>query len=308
MASTHQPTPATGRTSGDGVLFDEGYLKSIERLNLIARQRISSRRQAMRPSVKKGASLEFRDYREYSPGDDPRAVDWQAYMRLGHVYVKLYRQEEELDLWVLLDRSGSMDFGEPNKFDQARRIAAALAYIGMCNMDSASVNWFDGQLQPGCERMRGKGQVFRLLDQLAAVKSGGKTDLETAIKMFLGRVRKPGLVVLISDFYGLQKARFAIDRLCMFKHQTHVIQMVSPWELAPTLRGELRLVDVEGGGHQELTITDTMLRRYKEAFDEFTGEIRSHAMRRSVGYDLVRTDTAFDDFVTQMLQHGRLLA
>ena len=118
-------------------------------------------------------------------------------------------QEEELDLWVLMDTSGSMNFGDPNKFDHARRIAAALAYIGMANMDSATVAPFGADLRPSRQRLRGKGQIFRLLDELAAIQPAEGTDLKRTIKTFTTRVRRPGLVVLLSDFYGLAEARAA---------------------------------------------------------------------------------------------------
>src|SRR5215813_11455513 len=137
-------------------LFDKQFLQKLEYLDLIARRLVFGRQQALRPSVRKGATIEFKDFREYSPGDDPRTVDWSVYARLGELVIKLYRQEEELDLWVLLDTSGSMSFGEPGKFDHARRIAGALAYIGLANMDSAGVLPFEGDLLPGRERLRGR--------------------------------------------------------------------------------------------------------------------------------------------------------
>ena len=140
------------------LLFDKDFLHKLEYLDLIARRLVFGRQQARRQSVKKGASIEFKDFREYTPGDDPRTVDWSVYARLGELVIKLFRQEEELDLWVLLDTSGSMDFGEPNKFVHARRLAAALAYIGMGNMDSASVTPFHAEIQGGRERLRGRGR------------------------------------------------------------------------------------------------------------------------------------------------------
>lgn len=306
-----QTAPASStrkRSASVDALFDQGFLKKLEYLNLVARQLVHGRRQALRSSVKKGASIEFKDFREYTPGDDPRAVDWLAYARLGHLYVKLFRQEEELDLWVLLDRSGSMNFGEPNKFDHARRIAASLAYIGMSNMDSASVVPFDGELRPGLERMRGKGQIFRMMEFLAGLETAGRTDFERTVQMFVSRVRRPGLVVVMSDFYGLEKARAGLDRLRFLKHQVHVVQLVSPWERDPQLRGELRLVDVESGGRQDLTITDSMLKRYKAAFTGFSEELRKYSMKYSVGYHQAGTEMAFEEFVMQVLQRGRLLA
>lgn len=287
-------------------LFDKDFLKKLEYLDLVARRLVFGRQQALRTSVKKGASIEFKDFREYSPGDDPRTIDWSVYARLGELYVKLFRQEEELDLWILLDTSASMDFGEPNKFDHARRLAAALAYIGLANMDSASVVPFAQELGRGREKLRGRSRIFQLLDFLTQLPAQGETDFELATKKFVTRVRKPGLVVIISDFYGLLKAQSAIDQLRFFKHQLYVIQIASPWELDPPIRGEFRLVDTETSEHEDLTVTDSMLRRYKQAFTDFSAQLRSYSMKYSIGYSLADTETAFDDFVVKVLQRGGL--
>lgn len=289
-------------------LFDKDFLKKLEYLDLIARRLVFGRQQALRPSVRKGASIEFKDFREYSPGDDPRTVDWSVYARLGELVIKLYRQEEELDLWVLLDTSSSIDFGEPNKFDHARRLAAALAYIGMSNMDSSAVLPFSADLQRGRHGMRGRGKVFSLLDFLTGMKAGGTTDLAGIARAFVSRVRRPGLIVILSDFYGLSGARRALDQLRFFKHQLYVIQLVSPWELDPPIRGELRLVDCETAEHEDLTITDSMLRRYRKAFADFAADLRAYSMRHSIGYAQARSDEPFDDFLLKVLQRGGLVA
>jgi uncharacterized protein (DUF58 family) len=289
-------------------LFDKDFLKKLEYLDLIARRLVFGRQQALRPSDRKGASIEFKDFREYSPGDDPRTVDWSVYARLGELVVKLFRQEEELDLWLMLDTSGSMDFGEPNKFDYARRVAAALSYIGMSNMDSASVVPFTTELERGRPGMRGRGKIFPLLEYLTDLRSGGVTDLAAVAKAFSRRVRRPGLVVIISDFYGLSGACRALDQLRFFKHQLYVIQVAAPWEIDPPIRGELRLVDCETKSHEDLTITDSMLKRYRGAFERFSAELRSYSMRYSIGYAQARTDVAFDEFLVRVLQRGGLVA
>lgn len=289
-------------------LFDNEYLKKLEYLELIARRLVFGRRQAQRMSARKGASIEFREFREYSPGDDPRTVDWSVYARLGELVVKLYRQEQELDLWLLLDRSASMGFGELPKFDYARRVVGALAYIGMSDMDSASVLPFADALAPGCERLRGRGRIFRLLEFLSALDVGGTTSLTAVTRAFVTRVRRPGLVVLVSDFYGLQSAQHAIDQLRFFRHEVFAIQLATPWELDPTIRGDMRLVDVESDDRADIVITDSMLRRYRASFEHLSEEIRRHCMRRAVGYALVNTDTPFDTFLVEALQRGGLVA
>jgi hypothetical protein len=173
-------------------------------------------------------------------------------------------------------------------------------------MDSASVIPFDTEAHPGLYRMRGKGQIFRVMSYLEDTEFASRTDLVRAVQMFTskGGGRRPGLVVVLSDFYGLQAARTALDRLRFFKHQIHVIQLVCPWELDPPLRGELRLVDSESGQHQDLTITDTMLRRYKKAFAEFSSDLRRYAMTHSIGYDRANSEASFEDFVRSLLQRS----
>lgn len=289
-------------------LFDKAYLKKLEYLELIARRLVFGRQQALRQSVKKGASIEFRDFREYSPGDDPRMVDWSVYARLGELVVKLYRQEQELDLWVLLDSSGSMDFGDPNKFDYARRVAGALAYIGMANMDSAGVIPFADQLLTGRYQQRGRGRIFEVLNFLSALRASGQTDLAAVTRAFVSRIRRPGLVVLISDFYGLQSAKRAIDQLRFCKHEMFIIQVAAPWELSPPIRGEMRLVDCETAAHEDLTISDSLLRKYKAAFEASCAELKSYGMRYSIGYALAQSDVPFDAFLVNVLQRGGLVA
>jgi uncharacterized protein (DUF58 family) len=289
-------------------LFDKSFLKKLEYLDLIARRLIFGREQALRPSAKKGANIEFKDFREYVPGDDPRTVDWSVYARLRELVVKLYRQEEDLNLWVFLDTSRSMDFGEPSKFDHARQIAAALAYIGLGNMDSASILPFSAGLLQGRERLRGRGQIFALLDFLTGLPVDGRTDLIAAVRGYVSRVRRPNLVVLISDFYGLGQMRRALDQLRFFKHQIYVIQVVAPWELDPPIRGEYRLVDMESGLHEEFTITDTMLRRYRQAFAAQCEDLRRYSMKYSIGYSQALTSVPFETFLLEVLKRGGLVA
>ncbi|MEX2288055.1 MAG: DUF58 domain-containing protein [Planctomycetaceae bacterium] len=289
-------------------LFDRDFLKKLEYLNLIAKRLVFGRQQALRQSVKKGASIEFKDFRDYVHGDEPRTIDWAVYARLDQLVIKLYRQEQDLDLWVLLDASGSMDFGEPNKFDFARRVAAALAYIGMCNMDSAGVLPFSTELSDGRGGLRGKGRIFPLLEFLTNLHRQDQTDFARTARGFVARVRRPGLVVIISDFYGLQNAQRGIDQLRFFKHQIYIVQVASPWEVAPDIRGELRLVDSESAEHCDLVVSASLLRRYQKKFQEFRDDTRRYCMRYSLGYSLATTETPFDEFILAMLQRGGLVA
>jgi uncharacterized protein (DUF58 family) len=201
-----------------------------------------------------------------------------------------------------------MDFGDPNKFDYARRVAGALAYIGMANMDSAGVLPFSEQLLNGRYQQRGRGRIFELLNFLSGLAASGRTDLSAVTRAFVSRVRRPGLVVVISDFYGLTSAKRAIDQLRFCKHEIYVIQVAAPWELNPPIRGETRLVDRETSAHEDLTISDSLLRRYKAAFERSCAELKNYGMRYSIGYALAQSDVPFDAFLVNVLQRGGLVA
>lgn len=291
-----------------GSLLDPEFLKKLEYLELIARRLVFGRQQAQRLSVLKGASIEFRDYREYTPGDDPRTVDWLVYARLGELVVKLFQQEQDLELWLLLDRSASMRFGDPDKFTYARKLAAALAYIGMSNMDSSCVMPFSAGLAAAPNRLRGRGRVFELLRTLDALDPQGRTDLPVVAREFVARVRRPGLVVLISDFYGLQGARLAIDQIRFHRHQLFIIQVAAPWEIDPDIRGDLRLIDAESGEHADVVVTDGLLRRYKAEFARLGEELRTACMKYGIGYAFARSDIPFNDFLRRVLERGGLVA
>lgn len=209
-----------------------------------------------------------------------------------------------MHLWVLLDASRSMDFGQPNKFTVARQIAAALAYIGLCNMDSAGVVPFSRGLQAGLDRLRGRGRVFQLLDFLSALQAGDETDLERSAREFVARVRRPGLVVVLSDLYGLAAGQTALDRLRFFRHEVFVIPLADPRELSP----ELRLFDAETGGHRDLVVTESLLKKYRRRVDESREELRRYCMRYSIGHAPTTTDVPFDQFLRKVLETGGLVA
>src|SRR5215831_7804015 len=118
--------------------FDAKFLKTLEALNLLARRTLTGDDRADRLTPRKGASLEFNDYRRYAPGDEIRYIDWNVYARHGSLFVKEFTAEENVHVSLLLDASGSMSFGRPSKFEAARELAAALGYIGLANFDTVS--------------------------------------------------------------------------------------------------------------------------------------------------------------------------
>src|SRR5438093_13597498 len=141
-------------------ILDPTFLKKLERLSLVTRRPFAGQMKGEKRSVKRGTSVEFADYREYILGDDLRYVDWNMAARLEKLFVKLFIEEEDLYLALLIDTSKSMDFGNPNKLHFAARLAAALGYIGLSNYDRVSVSAFAAGLGAGLPTKRGKLAVL----------------------------------------------------------------------------------------------------------------------------------------------------
>ncbi|KAA3605151.1 MAG: DUF58 domain-containing protein [Planctomycetota bacterium] len=287
--------------------FDSEFLRRLEYLNVVARKIFAGLIRADRQSIKRGTSAEFADHRPYVPGDDFRHVDWHLFGRLEELFLKLYREEENLHMTILLDCSQSMDFGRTHKLSYALQVTAALAYIGMANMDSVNVLPFQERLQEGLWNLKGRGKIFPLFEFLKELNGGGETSFPTSFREFISRERRRGIVVVISDFYDRQGFQPGLKFLRFPRHDIYVIHVVDRLEMEPDLRGELRLVDSENQEHQEITITDGMLRRYKEAFGQLTEEVEAFCIRNEMGYVKALTEIPFDQLVLKILRRGGLV-
>ena len=137
------------------------------------------------------------DHRHYAQGDDLRRIDWNLYGSLEKLFLKLFLAEEDLSVYLLVDGSRSMNFGSVNKFDYARKVAAAVAYIGINNLDRVTLNVSCGGKEQFLTNLRGKKQVFRLFDFLGKIQPDGKTDLLESARRYI-RNRRPGVLLLIS--------------------------------------------------------------------------------------------------------------
>src|SRR5262245_8135432 len=199
--ATPVTTPIDDRTAP---VFGNDFLETLEYLHIVARKILSGQMKAERRSRTKGVSVEFADHRPYAPGDDFRFIDWSIFMRTEHLFLKLFEEEEDLHVYLLLDSSGSSDFGMPYKWHYLRRMAAAIGYLGLAGLDRVFVLPFSANLPKGAAQqlaLRGKGKVFRLLHFLENIKAAGPTHLGSCLKTFAGSCRKRGLAVVLSDFY-----------------------------------------------------------------------------------------------------------
>tara|TARA_R110001592_G_scaffold59411_2_gene180308 strand:- start:847 stop:1767 length:921 start_codon:yes stop_codon:yes gene_type:complete len=291
-------------------LFDDDFMATLAYLNIIARKILSGQMKAERRSRQKGVSVEFADHRPYTPGDDFRFIDWSVYFRTDHLFLKLFEEEEDLQVYLLLDCSASMGFGNPDKFIYARRLAAAIGYLGLASMDRVhiipivdSVPMVAADLM----RARGKGKIFQLLSFLEQRESGGVTDLQTALQRFSIGKHKRGMAIVISDLYDNDGVEPGLNALRFQKYDPYVIHLVSPQEMAPELLGDLRLIDGETGRTRDVTLTEGLLKKYRETFEAHGARMEAFCRSRAIGYARCVTSTPFQDTVVHMLRRGKLL-
>jgi uncharacterized protein (DUF58 family) len=299
-ATAGAPTPGASR-------FDERFLRRLESLALTIRRTTAGRAHGMRRSRRVGAGLEFADHRDYAPGDDLRYLDWNLYGRLERRALRLFEEDEDLSIDVLVDASASMGMGRPLKLDLALQVGAALAYIGLSNLDRVAVNALGAAAGP--PPARGKGRILPILHFLEGVRPAGRTPLTGAVREFLARRRgrRRGLVVLISDFYDGSGARAAVELVRRHRLEVIVVQISAPDELRPALRGDLQLCDVETGEARELTVSPRALadyaRRHATLLRDLLGYCREHALPCFT----LASDQAFDSVVLRMFRDGGLL-
>ena len=234
-------------------LLSSEFLTQLERLALVSRRAFRGRTRGERKSPHKGMSVEFADYRPYGAGDDLRYVDWNIYGRLDRLYLKLFVDEEDLYLHLLLDGSGSMRFGEPSKLRYAARLAAALGFVGLASLE------------------------------------------------------RVGVAVLISDLLDPAGYERGLKALLEHRFDVHVIHVLAPEEMNPTLAGDLRLTDAETGEVRDLTMDAEALRGYRQRLHDFLGRAEAFCRGNEIVYHRVVTDTPVEEMTLRQLK-GLLLA
>jgi len=246
----------------DPTVFDEEFLRRLERLAVLVRRPVRGGLKGGRRSVKRGQSVEFADYRDYSLGDDLRQLDWNVYARLEKLFVKLFIEEEDLTVTLLVDGSASMSHGTPDKLVFAKRAAAALGYIALAAEDRVVLASLAGRAGRRRAALRGSGRAFRLLAELSAIRpADGVTDLVAACRHALAQVSGRGVLVLISDLLDPGAER-ALRDLAGTGSDVIVLHVLAPDELAPSLEGDLRLVDAESGASVDVTLDLAARERY----------------------------------------------
>ncbi|HEX6766747.1 MAG TPA: DUF58 domain-containing protein, partial [Polyangiaceae bacterium] len=256
---------------------------------------------------KKGSGVEFADHRDYVEGDDFRSVDWNVYQRFGKLLVRLYEEEEDLSIYFLLDCSSSMGFGGGKKFDQARRIVAALAYVGLANLDRVTLVAVTDAMVTRMPTTRGKGRIFKAFRFLEGLTPGGVTDLGEALKAFAAQHKRRGLAVLVSDLYDPAGFESGINALRFNGFEPFVVHVVDKTEAAPALKGDVLVYDCETGDEREVTVTADLLDRLGHEFSDYRERIERFCVQKQVPHLTADIDVPFDELVLRVFRRGGFL-
>ncbi len=291
-------------------LLSPAFLARLERLSLISKRPMRGQVIGGRRSLKHGASVEFSDFREYVRGDDLRYVDWKAYGRLDKLFVKLFLDEDDLSLHLLLDASSSMRFGQPkSKLRFAQELSAAMGAIALLQFDRCSVTTIPRE-RVKFPVLRGRGAMATLLRIVECVSDSGQADLAQNLRGLMVDPRSPGVLIIMSDFYRHGLTRPLLENLRR-RFDVTLIHVLSPEEVDPSSalgsESDVRLTDSESSAFVELSITPAILEEYAKRMNEYCKELESLAWSSGAGYMRVTSDMDVEEFVMNTLRQRRVV-
>jgi uncharacterized protein (DUF58 family) len=298
--------PVTAR-SGDDDLFDDDFQRKLDYLALVSKRAFAGRMRAERRTKKTGAGVEFADHRDYQPGDDFRYLDWNVYQRFDRLLLRLFEEEEDLAIYFIVDASTSMGFGDTRKLRYAKRVAAALAYVGLANLDRVSISSTTDKVLSRMPATRGKARIFKVFRFLKELQPEGQTNLEDALKSFVAQNKRRGLVVLASDLYDPHGFERGINVLRYNKFDPFVVHITDKQEAKPKLAGDVLLYDCETGDEREVTVTAKVLERFEHAYAEYLSDIDKFCSSKQVPYIQADVEIPFDELILRVFRRGGFL-
>ncbi|MGH7142996.1 MAG: DUF58 domain-containing protein [Planctomycetota bacterium] len=308
-------------------LLSDEFLARLGKLSIYSRRLLQGKMRGEKHSRKRGVSLDFADYRNYSQGDDLRRIDWNIFGRLEKLFLKLYHEEEDRTVYLILDTSMSMAQGGPaartvrergetaadaglnedaaiKKFTAARRLIASLAYIGLSGGDRIVIYAGGKTKEAQLADLRasgGKG-TFRLFRFLEELKCGGRTDLTALIHGFAAEHRRRGICVVVSDFLDPTGYQTPLKTLKAGQMDVTCVQLLGADEADPNLLGDMRLVDIETGEIVDVTVNQTLLNKYRETLRKYCSGLKEFCARCGFGYLYITSDVPFESMVLRYLR------
>jgi uncharacterized protein (DUF58 family) len=301
-------------------LLTPELLRRLEQFQLLASRRAKSSAKGERRSKARGQSVEFADHRNYVHGDDFRHLDWNLYGRLERLFLKLYEEERELPVRIFLDSSESMTFGEPRKFDFARQVAAAIGYVALCGFDRVSVIPFPGPnaetpqsmssqelaARGALRSVRGKRSTMDFFQNLAALNAGGAANLNESLRRGALEARQAGVAVVLSDCLDPAGYEAGLTALVGRGFQVDLVQVLSPEEISPSTFGDLRLVDSETGGMQEVTFGRYRMKAYQQTLQNFIQRLREYCQGRGINFFTASSKTPLEELLLRQLRQAEV--
>lgn len=287
-------------------LYDPAFLQRLETLSLTVRRVSGGKVRGERRGPRQGVGVEFCDYRAYVPGDDIRYLDWNVYRRLDRLVLKLFVEEEDLSVHLLLDGSASMGIGTPSKFEYALKAAAALAYIALSSHERVAVALFNGGVESSVGPVRGKSRIFPVLDFLSGLSCRGETQFVAAVREYLRKVRPADLVIVVSDFLAADEFEAGLDLLLGRRCDLVLLHLVTPDELDPPVTGAVILQDAETGEVREIP-GESALGPYRENLETFFDRVEGFCRRRGTDYLRLSTAVPLEDLILRHLRMGGIL-
>lgn len=291
----------------DDELFDADFQRRLEYLAVASRRLFAGRIKAERRTRIAGSGIEFADHRAYTPGDDLRALDWNVYGRTERLLVKRFEEEEDLTIAIVLDVSGSMAFGDRRRFDHARRLAAAMAYVALSNLDRVAMVAVSTKIERRMAPARGKGQIFKVFEFLRGLKPGGETALAEAGRTLGAELKRRGVAIVVSDLYDPAGFERGLNALRYQKFEPMVVHVTDARDADPGARGDVLLVDAESGEGREVTLTPALVAKFRDAHAQWAREVEGFCKARRVAYARAEVGGALEDQVLNLFRRSGLV-
>jgi uncharacterized protein (DUF58 family) len=288
-------------------LLDPKFISQLEYLYIVTKASFLGPAAMQRSSRQFGVGTEFAEHRQYTAGDDFRYIDWSIAARSERLFLKLFMQEQEVPLYFLVDCSASMSLGRPSKLIFAKRLAAALGYIGLANLDPVVVGAFDANVRSFSNPMNGRGQVRAMLSELEAIELGTTTDIGRAVANFLSTAGRKGLAVIISDFFDRAGYERAIQLLRHNRYPFLMLQVNDRAELQPESAGDLELIDSETNERVIAQLTPTVLERYLKNVEAHYAELARLCKAAQQHHFSTFTDDDLEKVIFQTFRQGGFL-
>ncbi|NQU75306.1 MAG: DUF58 domain-containing protein [Planctomycetes bacterium] len=288
-------------------LLDGQFMARLDGLDIFSRKMLQGKLRGERRSKRRGDGIEFADHRPYVIGDDLRFVDWNIYGRLDQLFLKLFLQEQDLTLQVMVDVSASVSDGQPTKEMFLKRLAAAIAYVGVVNNNRVTISAFADGVVAQIANMRGRNYLHQMAEMLLGTDSAGPSDFEKACRQVAATRVGSGVMIVLSDFLFKAGYEGALRRLISEKYDLYVVQVLSPQELAPTFSGDLTLVDMEDDDRAEVTISSALLKYYKRNLAAYCNELKGFCTRRGAIYALTGSGEPVEALILNYMRRRGLL-